>query len=106
MLKFDTYVDNRAGVIHQDADVLLQLPTEVTDKTSLEDNLPVMFIHEIHNVKHDCPQYVLKDIFSILMHVNSEEISFKTPPFVEFIKDQSGDVYVTVERKFHLTLGL
>lgn len=92
MLKLDFDIVYAANFNFQAADVLLRLPTDGTKMTPLEGYLLVMYINSVNHDKHCYSSDVLKDLLSILMHLNSEQKKVEVPTFIKFIETQGQDV--------------
>lgn len=71
LLELDFGDAHQAAIQHHTADVLSRLPTDKTDKTQLEEYLPVMFINTLNNSMIKYPPHMFQDMANILMHLHS-----------------------------------
>lgn len=76
MLEFDYDIVHRAGVNHQAADALSRLPSDRTDKTLLEDDLPLLIVNTINKKMDEDPLHMSEDMSSTLMHIRSKPKDF------------------------------
>lgn len=111
LLESDFDAVHRASVKRQAADALSLLPTDGTDRTSLEDVLPGIIINSVNNELNKDTSHVLEDKSSTITRLHSKPKDFEAPILTGFIKTQSGNAFCRkaanksgrVRKNFHST---
>lgn len=85
-LEFHIDAVHRAGVRHQAADALSRVPSDGTNKTQLEDDLPVMVIRVENHDLHLSPLHMSEDISSTLKRFNVDQNKLQVPTLKKSIE--------------------